>query len=444
MVAKVPPGPENRGIIGNFPMRSKDPLGVFRGWAERYGDMFYYRVLHRRIFFLNHPDLVKRVLVTEPQNFTKGDALRNNRRIFGNGLLTAEGNPWRKQRRLIQPAFHHERIATYGEAMVTHTERMIAAWQDGDARDIHVEMMRLTLEIVAEELFEVELAAERDRFSTAVNTLLELSTGGRMLLPPVLRMVPTRGNVAYYHAARKLDEIVYGLIRKQRDDGGDSKGLLSALLQMRDENGQPMPDEQVRDEVMTLLLAGHETTAVALSWTWYLMAEHPEVEEKLWAELRGVLNGRSPGPRDLPNLPYAERVIKEAMRLYPPIWAMVRKPVKDCEIGGYRVPAGAAVLMSQWVMHRDARFYPEPERFDPDRWTEERAKGLPKFAYFPFGGGPRICIGAAFAMMEAVLILATVAQRYQVRVAEGYVAEPMPSITLRPKGGIPAVLVRRG
>lgn len=424
-------------------MRSKDPLGVFRGWAARYGDIFYYRVLHRKIYFLNHPDLVKYVLVTTPQNFLKGDALRNNRRIFGNGLLTSEGDFWRHQRRLIQPAFHHDRIAAYGEAMVAHAERMMTAWQDGDSRNIHVEMMQVTLKIVTEELFQVQIAAERDRFAAAVNTLLELSSGGRMLLPPWLRLVPTRGNLAYFRAARRLDEIVYGLIRKQKSDGSDSKGLLSALLQVRDENGQPMPDEQVRDEVMTLLLAGHETTAVALSWTWYLLAQHPEVEQRLWAELRDVLGGRSPAPADVAALPYTERVIREAIRLYPPIWAMVRSPQKDCEIGGYRVPAGSAVLMSQWVMHRDPRFYDEPERFDPDRWLDERAKGLPRFAYFPFGSGPRTCIGASFAMMEAVLILATVAQRYQVRLAPGFVAEPMPTITLRPRHGIQAVLARR-
>ena len=425
-------------------MGSKDPLGVFRGWAARYGDMFYYRVLHRKIYFLNHPDLVKHVLVTTPQNFLKGDALRNNRRIFGNGLLTSEGDSWRKQRRLIQPAFHHDRIVVYGEAMVAHAQRMIAGWRDGDARDIYVEMMQVTLEIVTEELFEVEIAADRDRFAAAVNTLLELSSGGRMLLPPLLRLVPTRGNLAYLRAARKLDEIVYGLIRKQRAEGSGSKGLLSALLQVRDESGRPMAEEQVRDEVMTLLLAGHETTAVTLSWTWYLLAQHPEVEQKLWAELRGVLNGRSPGPGDVAALPYTERVIKEAIRLYPPIWATVRNPVKDCEIGGYRVPAGSAIIMSQWVMHRDPRFYEEPDRFDPDRWLDERAKGLPRFAYFPFGGGPRTCIGASFAMMEAVLILATVAQQYQVRLAPGFVAEPMPTITLRPRHGIQVVLARRG
>src|ERR1700722_5555045 len=205
-----PPGPENRGIVGNFPMGSKDPLGVYRGWAARYGDIFYYRFLYRKVYFLNHPDLVKQVLVGSPQNFVKGEALRNNRRIFEKGLLTSEGESWRKQRRLIQPAFHHDRIAAYGEAMVAHAERMIAGWRDGDSCDVYVEMMRVTLEIVTEELFEVEIAADRDRFAAAVNTLLELSSGGRMLLPPLLRLVPTRGNLAYLRSARKLDEIVYG------------------------------------------------------------------------------------------------------------------------------------------------------------------------------------------------------------------------------------------
>ncbi len=442
-----PPGPEARGVVGNFPMGSKDPLGLLQEWAGRYGDIFYYRVLHRHVYFLNHPDLVKEVLLTNAQNFIKGEALRNNRRIFGKGLLTSEGEAWRKQRRLIQPAFHHERIARYGEAMVAHAERMIAGWRDGEACDIYVEMMRVTLEIVTEELFQVELAGDRDRFASAVNTLLELSSGARMLLPPLLRMVPTRGNLRYIGAARRLDEIVYGLIRQRRVGGASvnsaSDGLLSALLQVRDEAGRPMPEEQVRDEVMTLLLAGHETTAVTLSWTWYLLAQHPEVERKLWEELRRVLQGRSPQPQDLPELPYTERVVKEAIRLYPPIWAMVRNPVKDCEIGGYRVPAGSAVIMSQWVMHRDARFFEAPDRFDPDRWLDESTRKIPKFAYFPFGGGPRTCIGAAFAMMEAVLVLATVAQQYQVRLAPGFVAEPLPTITLRPKQGIAVTLHRR-
>ena len=237
--------------------------------------------------------------------------------------------------------------------------------------------MCLGLEIVAKALFNVEITAERDRVALALNTLMDLGSRGRMLLPPILRLLPTADNQRYRRAARQLDNIVYGLIRQRRSNRRIGDDLLSALLLARDEGGRGMTDEQVRDEVMTLLLAGHETTAVSLSWTWYLLAQHPEVEKELWSELRGVLNGRSPRIQDLPNLPYTERVVKEAMRLYPPAWAIVRKSVGDCEIGGYRVPAGATLLMSQWVTHRDPRYYDQPERFNPDRWLEEQPKGLP-------------------------------------------------------------------
>jgi cytochrome P450 len=240
-----------------------------------------------------------------------------------------------------------------------------------------------------------------------------------------------------------LDDIVFGLIRQRRaSPQPDSEDLLTMLLSARDDADAPMPTQQLRDEVMTLLLTGHETTAVALSWTWYLLAQNPEAEEKLWSELRHVLDGRSPRAADLPNLPYTERVVKEAMRLYPPVWAMVRNPIKDCEIGGYRIPAGAAVIFSQWVMHRDPRFYSEPERFHPDRWLDE-STATPKFAYFPFGAGPRGCIGASFASMEAALVLATVAQKYQLRLAPDCVAEPTPAITLRPRHGIKVILAGR-
>jgi cytochrome P450 len=235
---------------------------------------------------------------------------------------------------------------------------------------------------------------------------------------------------------------VYGLIRQRRASGQIADDLLSELLQAQDEGGG-MTDQQLRDEVMTLLLAGHETTAVSLSWIWYLLAQYPEVEKKLWSELRGILNGKAPGMQDLSKLPYTERVVKEAMRLYPPAWAVVRNALKDCDIGGYRVPAGATVVVSQWVMHRDPRYYEQPERFNPDRWLDEKAKAAPKFAYFPFGGGPRTCIGAAFAAMEAALVLAAIAQRFQIRVAQGHPVEPLPTITLRPRHGIQVVLTRR-
>jgi cytochrome P450 len=422
---------------------STDPLGLYTQWARQYGDIFYYRVFSRHIYFLNHPDLIEHVLVTNYQSFIKGEALQSNRRIFGNGLLTNDGDSWLQQRHLIQPAFHRDRIESYGDTMVAYTERMMAAWHDGDVRDIHRDMMRLALEIVAKVLFNVEVTADSDRIAGALNTFMELGSRGRMLLPPILRLLPTADNFRYRRAARQLDDIVYGLIHRRRSDGEIADDLLSGLLQAQAIGRRAMSDEQLRDEVMTLLLAGHETTAVSLSWTWYLLAQYPEVEKKLWSELRAVLNGRSPRVQDLSRLPYTERVVKEAMRLYPPAWAIVRNSLKDCDLGGYRVPAGATVMMSQWVMHRDPRYYDQPEQFNPDRWLEARVKGASKFTYFPFGGGPRTCIGASFATMEGVLVLAAIAQSYQVRVVQDFPVEPLPTITLRPRRGIKVVLTRR-
>jgi len=438
-----PPGPKNRGIIGNFPLGTRDPLGLYTQWARQYGDIIHYRAFFRHIYFLNNPDFIEHVLVTNYRNFTKGEALQFNRRIFGNGLLTNEGDSWLKQRHSIQPAFRRDRIESYGNTIVAYTDRMIASWHDGEERDIHRDMMRLGLEVVAKALFDVEIASEGDKIAEALNTIMELGSRGRMLIPPLFRLLPTADNLSYRQAARQLDEVAYGLIRQRRSNEQIGDDLLYALLHARDESGSGMSDKQLRDEVMTLLLAGHETTAVSLSWTWYLLAQHPEVEEKLWSELRQVLNGRKPTAQDLSRLSYAGRVVKEAMRLYPPAWAIVRKSLQQCEIGGYRVPAGSTVMMNQWVMHRDPRYYDQPERFNPDRWLDERAKAIPKFAYFPFGGGPRTCIGASFAAMEGVLVLATIAQKYQLRVAPDCRVEPLPTITLRPKHGIKIVLARR-
>jgi cytochrome P450 len=443
-----PPGPKPKGIVGNLPMAAKDPLAVFTDWARLYGDIFHYRVFHRHVYFINHPDLIKEVLITQAPSFIKGLAVRANRRIFGNGLLSNEGSSWLQQRRLIQPAFHHSHIESYAGIMVRYTDRMLTTWRDGESRDIHQDMMRLTLEIVAMALFSVEIASDKDRVAVALDTLMQLSMGARMLIPELFRRLPTRNNRRYERAARELDDIVYSLIRERQTNPTAAsphgfEDLLGSLLQARYEDGSAMPVHRLRDEVMTLLLAGHETTAVSLSWIWLLLSQHPEVEQKLWTELRTVLNGRSPTIRDLANLPYTERVVKEAMRLYPPVWATVRESVKDCEIGGYFIPAKSPVIMSQWVMHRDLRYYDRPTEFLPDRWLDERHKTAPRFSYFPFAGGPRICIGAAFAQTEAALVIATIAQQYQIRVDPGASIEPTPSFTLRPRHGIPVTLTSR-
>lgn len=444
-----PPGPKSRGIVGNFPMGAKDPLGVFTQWAREYGDIFHYRFLHHHIYFVNHPDLIKEVLVTQAPNFVKGLAVRGNRRIFGKGLVSNEGASWALQRKLIQPAFHRTRIESYAKTMAAYTQRLLEGWRDGQQCNVHDEMMRLTLEIVAMSLFSVEITSDQDRFARAFNNLMAYGTGPRLLLPEVLRRVPTQANRNYQRAIHEMDAIVYALVRQRqrnqalRGSPTPPQDLLQTLLEARYEDGAHMPLEQLRDEVMTLLLAGHETTAVSLSWTWLLLSQHPEVEQKLWHELDTVLRGRTPTIDDLPRLPYTECIVKESMRLYPPVWGLTRTTVCACEIGGYTVPAGCTVIMSQWVIHRDPRFYDEPERFLPDRWADERLKSAPRFTYFPFGGGPRICIGSSFAVVEAALVLAAIAQKFQVRVDTSRPIEPSPTITLRPKDGIQAALIRR-
>jgi cytochrome P450 len=418
-------------------MGSKDPLGTFTEWARTYGDIFHYRFLNRHIYFINHPDLIKEVLVTYAPKFRKGDAVRANRQIFGYGLLSNEGAAWREQRRLIQPAFHRTRIEGYAATMVAYTEKMLATWRPGEIRDIHKDMMRLTLEIVSMALFSVEVASEEDRVAVALNTLMQLSTGGRLLLPEVFRRIPTVKNRRYHQAIEELNAVVYGIIRRrQAEPVAGERDLLGSLLEARYEDGTGMSAQQLRDEVMTLLLAGHETTAVSLSWIWMLLAQHPEVEAQLRRELDEVLGGRPPTIQDMPNLGLTERIVREAMRLYPPAWAIVRTAVEDVELAGYTIPATASVIMSPWVVHRDPRFYDDPEEFRPDRWLEERYRSAPRFSYFPFGGGPRICIGASFAMTEAVLVLATIAQRWQMRLVSEAAPEPVPGITLRPRNGL--------
>jgi cytochrome P450 len=436
-----PPGPKPHFLIGNIPLASRDPLAVFSHWAREYGDLFYYRAGWIHVYFLNHPDLIESVLVRNYQNFTKDHVVRNSRWLFGDGLLTSEGDYWRRQRRLSQPALHRERIASYASLMTSYAEQMLSNWEDGKVIDIHQEMMNLTLRIVVRALFNVE-AEETQEISRALNIVIRNSVGVRMLLPPVLRLLPLPGMFEFRRAVRKLNETVYRIISLRRRNGKDSGDLLSMLIQARDEDGSRMNDKQLRDEVMTFLLAGHETTALALSWAWYLLSHDAQAQEKLQQELDRVLGGRLPTISDLPSLTYTEGVIKESMRLYPPAWGVAREVIEEFELGGYRIPEGANIVMSQWIMHRDPRFFSSPGSFDPGRWRSEECRNLARFAYFPFGGGPRQCIGASFAMMEAVLLLATVAARFQALPVAGQTVAPVPSFTLRPKEGIRVELRR--
>jgi cytochrome P450 len=439
-----PPGPKPHFLIGNFPLGSRDPLNVFREWARQFGDIFYYRAGWIHVYFLNHPDYIEAALVNQHLNLLKDRVIRNSRWLFGQGLLTSEGSLWLRQRRLSQPAFQRERIVSYAHTMTAYAEETVASWQDGQVLDVHSEMMRLTVRIVARVLFDVDMNDVTDKVANALNVLMQNSTGRRMILPPVVRYLPLPVMTRVRRAARNLDEVVYDIIRKQRASGRESGDLLSLFLRAVDEDGSRMSDRQVRDEATTFLLAGHETTAFSLSWIWYLLSEYPEAEQKLHAELRSVLGGRLPQADDLARLCYTEKVVKEAMRLYPPAWGVARTVAKEFEIGGYRIPAGADLVASQWVVHHDPRYYRDPEKFDPDRWSADNMRRLPKFAYFPFGAGPRACIGAGFATMEAILLLAAIAQRFQLRLVPGHPVVPIPSITLRPKHGMRMIVYHRG
>jgi cytochrome P450 len=441
-----PPGPQGNFLIGVSPFRARDPLVLVTGWAREFGDIFHYRFLHLHVYFFAAPEYIEQILVTQQRKFIKGRVFQANRELFGSGLLTSEGDFWQHQRTLIQPSFHRERIAAYARTMVDHSQRMLETWRDGDTRDVHREMMTLTLGIAARTLFSVEIAEESARIGRALDVVLVVSANPRRLLR-LMRILPLPSELRYRRAVRDLDEIVFGIIRDRRasastlaEHAGD---LLGTLLAVRDENGNPMTDQQLRDETLTLLLAGHETTSTALTWTWYLLSQHPEVEQKLYTELKKVLGERPPTAEDLPRLPYTERVVKESLRLYPPASAILRLAVEESEIGGYTIPKNSSIGMSAWVTHHDPRFFPDPEKCDPDRWTDEFQRSLPRFAFFPFGGGPRVCIGAQFAMMEAVLVLATVAQKFILRLVHGHPVETFASVTLRPRYGMRMTLHRR-
>jgi cytochrome P450 len=439
---EFPPGPPASRWQGSFFQYSRDPLTFLPEAIRTYGDVIGLRFLRYRIYFLNHPDMIEELLVTQSRKFEKGRVLKANKRLFGKGLLTSEGDFWLRQRRLAQPAFHRARIASYAEAMSRYAERLVKTWKHGDERDIHVEMMGLTLQIVGKTLFGVEVTQEVEEVGHALEALMELNSDFRrlMLVPGWL---PTLTNIRAELAIRRLDKLIYRIIRERRASGEDRGDFLSMLLQARDEDGSQMSDGQLRDEALTIFLAGHETTAVALSWTWWLLAQHHEIEARLHAELASVLNGRTPTLDDLPSLRYTDRVITESLRLYPPAWGMARMAVEDTEIAGYRVRKGSGVTVSQWAVHRDPRWYDAPEEFRPERWDGDLAKRLPRFAYFPFGGGPRQCIGNTFALMETALVLATIAQHFRFKLVPEHPVVPIASITLRPRHGIRVVMQKR-
>ncbi len=442
----TPPGPRSRLPSGVLLRFRHDRLGFMLHTARRYGDIAHFKLMGWPVYLLSHPDMIQAVLEVDAGAFVKGRGLGRARRLLGQGLLTSEGLFHQRQRRLVLPAFHRERMAAYGKVMVDHASALQARWLDGETRDIAADMQHLTRSIVAKTLFDFEVTSQTQAIDAALATLIGSFGSLAFFLP---EWVLDRGLWPSAHrqesARAELDALIYRMIEERRAGGRDHGDLLSMLLVAVDEDGdgQGMTDRQVRDEVMTLFLAGHETTANALAWTWFLLSEHPEAAARLHDELDRVLGGRDPEVADLPELRYTRRVLTEAMRLYPPAWIVGRRAVQDVVVGGYGIPRGAGVLVSEWVVHHDPRWYPDPFRFDPDRWLPDSHAPRPKYAYFPFGGGPRRCIGEAFAWMEGTLILATIARRWHLRLVPGHPVQPDPLITLRPRNGVRVILERR-
>jgi cytochrome P450 len=413
--------------------------------ARKYGDVAHYNIGPLHVYQLTHPDLARDILVERPEQFQKPKLLKYAFRPFGgDGLVTSDGALWKQQRKLMQPAFHHRQLAGYADDMVALTLRALDSFMDGEIREIHAEMTALTIRIVVKSLFGGDLPAEAKDVGRSMVALLDAAN--RRVNSP-LRLpswVPTPKNVREKRAVARLNGILQTLIKTRRASGEPRNDLLSVLLAAADaETGTRLSDRQLRDEMMTLFLAGHETTATALTWTWYLLALHPEVEGNLAGELHRVLAGRAPTVNDLAQLPYTEMVIRESIRLYPPAPGVAREPLDDVTIADYEVPKGALLSINSFVMQRDPRFFPDPDRFDPERFAPGWEERIPRYAYLPFGSGPRVCIGNGFAMMEARLILATIAQRYRLSLEPGQTVKPIQLVTLRPNGPIRMRVHRR-
>jgi len=435
--AAVAPGPKPTLLDSLIYRPGRDPLVFFTSLARQYGDVVQYRMAGERVFLVSDPQYIKDILVTQNRNFTKSRGLERTRRILGNGLLTSEGAVHLRQRRLMQPAFHRDRIAGYGATMVAYADRTRRDWRDGTTLDVAREMNRLTLSIVGKTLFDADVESQAAAVGEALTGVMESFWMTLLPFADLIERLPVPRLRRARMARARLDAIIYRMIADRRASGRNHGDLLSMLLTAQDEDdGGVMTDQQVRDEAMTIFLAGHETTANALTWTWYLVSENPEASRRLHEEVDGVLQGRLPTVEDLPRLPYVERVVTEAMRLYPPAWLIGRRAIAEYAFGPYVAPPRAILIMSPFIVQRDSRYYAGPERFDPDRWTPARKAALPPFAYFPFGGGPRRCIGESFAWMELILIVATIAQHWDLRLVPGHPVVPQPLITLRAKHGM--------
>jgi cytochrome P450 len=419
----------------------RNPLGFFEHCARQYGDVVLLRLFNCPCYQLTYPDHIEFVLRGGHEHFVKDRFTRSSLYLMGEGMLTSEGERWRRQRKAAQPAFHSGRVATYAGAIVDAADRLAGRWEVGQIRDVYQDFASLTLEIAAQTLFGADLHEKAAEVSAAMTVL------SRYLENPVHwlrlgRLIPTPASFRFRRAVRLLRGIIQDIVRRRRQ-GEPTDDLLGGLLAAKAGMDPATVEREICDEALTILLAGHETTAIVLAFCFYLLALHSQVADKLAEELDRILGDRLPTTADLPRLQYGEWVVKETMRLYPPAYQIGREAVQDCEVGGYYVPKGTVVLPTQWVVHRDPRWYERPEAFVPERWAEGLQQRLPRGAYFPFGDGPRLCIGSHFAMTESVLVLATLASRFRLETVSAKAIPLLPSITLRPRDGVRLLIRER-
>lgn len=435
------PGPRGLPFIGSLLEIQRDPLTFISRIQRLYGDVVHVRLGPKSVYLVSHPTDIQHVLQENNRNYRKGAHYEVLRPMFGNGLMLSEGDFWLRQRRLIQPAFHRQRLGGFAKTMTDLTEEMLERWdrraERGRPLDVSRELVKLTLSIVCTTLFGTDISKEAEGVGEAHAFCLAHAEHKIVSLFAIPDRVPTPDNVRYRRSVQLLHSVIDRFIEERRDSGEDRGDLLSTLAFARyEESGELMDHNQLKAEIITLFLNGHETVSGALGWTCYLLSKHPEVLQRLEAELATVLGGRTPTFEDLPKLRYTTMVIEESMRLYPPAWLIERDSIGADDLGGFHIPAGSTVVLSQWATHRHPEFWENPEGFDPERFAPERASTRHRFAYFPFAAGPRLCVGSNFAMMEMPLILATIAQRYRLDLVPGFPVELEPVITLRPKHGI--------
>ena len=434
-------GPRGRALTGNLADFAADPLSFLTKTAREYGPVSGLRFARMRAYLVSDPAMIEEVFVRRRHDFIKAGPIRRQRRLFGKGLLINEGASWTKQRRLTQPAFHPRNLGAYVPVIAHHTERTLNGWTSGATVDVHEEAKALLMRIVAESLFGPDVAPHAAEIGAAVEAAMDryaARRGAARLLPD---WVPLDDSRRYVEGVDALDSFVAETVARRRKSGEVRGDLLNMLLSARDETGSPMSPAQIRDEAINLFVGGFDTPSLAIAWTWYLLAQHPEIANRVVAEVDSVFDDRAPEAADLAKLAFTQMVLKESMRLYPPAWLLGREAIKDTGLGGVAISKGSTVLISQWVMHRHAGYFSDAHEFQPDRWAANPA--LPRFVYFPFGAGPRVCIGAAFATMECTFVLAMMARQFRFAMATGDPVDPVATMTLRPRGGMPALVTAR-